>query len=73
MSDTTTHEVLTNLDVAILGKIAAMVYGEDLLDEGTSPAVIDVARRCWLAQEEGMVLAVGITLGDMLRSQEAQS
>lgn len=63
---------MTNLDIAILGKIAAHVYGNDLLDEGTSPAVIDVARRCWLAQEEGMVLAIGLTLGDMLKSSDAE-
>lgn len=60
------REILSNMDVAILGKIAAHVYGADLLDDVTSPAVIDLARRCWLAQEEGRVLAVGLTFGDLL-------
>lgn len=65
------REVLSSLDVALLGKIAATVYGEDLLDaDATSPAVIDLTRRCWLADQEGRVLAVGLTLGDMLNSEE---
>ncbi len=59
------REILSALDVAILGKIAAVAFDDGVLAD-SSPAVIDVARRCWLAQQDGMVLAVGLTLGDVL-------
>lgn len=59
------REILTSLDVALLGRIAASAFDNGLLDE-SSPAVIDVARRCWLAEQEGLVLAVALTMRDVL-------
>lgn len=63
--------ILSSLDVALLGKVAAIAYDQELLDaEQSAPEVMDLLRRCSEARAKGQLLAVGVTIRDILGEED---
>lgn len=73
MTERPDRTVLTDVEVALLAKVAAVVHDSGLLDpDATSPLVIDLCRKCAEATARGEVLAVSMPEANLLTALTAR-
>lgn len=73
MTERPDRTVLTDVEVALLAKVAAVVHDNGVLDPGaTSPLVIDLCRKCSEATARGEVLAVRMPEANLLTALTAR-